>query len=158
MTPGKYVIDSMPLLRYLPESMQPWMKDLGPIRDYESRSNLTNYRQALVDAEKHPERKSVARDFTKTARELVGEISEEQAATSCNEILGVGSETISTSLTVMIQACVAFPEVVKKAHEELDRVVGRNRMPTWEDEPNLPYIRAMIKESLRWRTISPLGR
>ena len=40
----------------------------------------------------------------------------------------------------------SFPEVQKRAHEEIDRVIGRERWPTVEDEPKLPYIRAIIKE------------
>jgi len=43
-----------------------------------------------------------------------------------------------------------------RAHEELDRVVG-NRMPTWDDEPELPYIRAIAKEVLRWRPPGFIG-
>jgi len=39
----------------------------------------------------------------------------------------------------------AYPEIQAKAHEELDRVVGRNRLPTCEDEKNMPYIHAIIK-------------
>ena len=33
----------------------------------------------------------------------------------------------------------------KRAQEELDRVVGRDRLPEPEDEKNLPYVRAIIK-------------
>ena len=40
----------------------------------------------------------------------------------------------------------SFPEVQKRAHEELDRVIGRERWPAVEDESELPYIRAIIKE------------
>ncbi|KIK54002.1 hypothetical protein GYMLUDRAFT_264859 [Collybiopsis luxurians FD-317 M1] len=43
----------------------------------------------------------------------------------------------------------SHPEVVHRAQEELDRVVGRDRLPTAEDEANLPYIRAVIKEVQR---------
>jgi len=39
----------------------------------------------------------------------------------------------------------AYPEIQAKAHEELDRVVGRDRLPTIEDEKNMPYIHAIIK-------------
>ena len=49
------------------------------------------------------------------------------------------------------------PAVIKKAHEELDRVIGSSRTPTFEDEPNLQYIRQIIKETLRWRPINKLG-
>lgn len=50
-----------------------------------------------------------------------------------------------------------FPHVLEGAHEELDRVVGLNRLPTFDDEENLPYIRAMVKETLRWRPVAVLG-
>lgn len=53
----------------------------------------------------------------------------------------------------LILGLVAFPEVVGKAHRELDSVVG-DRLPQFEDIPNLPYIRAMVKEVLRWRSVS----
>ncbi|KIK59012.1 hypothetical protein GYMLUDRAFT_1005514 [Collybiopsis luxurians FD-317 M1] len=43
----------------------------------------------------------------------------------------------------------SHPEVVQCAQQELDRVVGRDRFPTAEDEINLPYIRAVIKEVQR---------
>ena len=54
-------------------------------------------------------------------------------------------------------AMVAYPETQARAHAELDAVVGRARLPTFADYPNLPYIRAMVKEALRWRPVGPLG-
>ena len=41
------------------------------------------------------------------------------------------------------------PEVQLKAREELDRVVGLDRLPSFEDEPDLPYITAVLKEVFR---------
>jgi len=52
---------------------------------------------------------------------------------------------------------MAHPEIQTRAQDELDVVVGRFRTPTFADAPNLPYIQAMVKESLRWRTALPLG-
>jgi cytochrome P450 len=46
----------------------------------------------------------------------------------------------------------SHPEVQRKAHEELDRVVGRDNWPSAEDEHRLPYIRAIIKEILRFHS------
>jgi hypothetical protein len=40
----------------------------------------------------------------------------------------------------------AYPEVQKKAQAELDAVVGRDRLPTIDDEKDLPYCHAIIKE------------
>ena len=45
-------------------------------------------------------------------------------------------------------AMALYPDVQKKAQEELDKVIG-NRLPEFNDRPNLPYINATVKESLR---------
>lgn len=44
---------------------------------------------------------------------------------------------------------ILFPEAQAQGHEEIDRVIGKDRMPTWEDREQLPVIRAMVEESLR---------
>jgi len=53
-------------------------------------------------------------------------------------------------------AMALYPEVQKKAQKELDKVIG-NRLPEFNDRPNLPYINAMMKESLRRQPVVPLG-
>ena len=50
-----------------------------------------------------------------------------------------------------------YPEVQKKAQEELDRVVGRARLPDFDDYDNLIYVRAIMLESLRWMPVVPMG-
>ena len=50
-----------------------------------------------------------------------------------------------------------IPETQARAHAELDAVVGGSRLPTFADLSHLPYIRAMVKEALRWRPIAPSG-
>ena len=49
------------------------------------------------------------------------------------------------------------PHVVKKAQEELDGVVGAQRLPEFTDQVNLPYISAIGKELLRWGCPVPIG-
>ena len=49
-----------------------------------------------------------------------------------------------------------YPEVQKKAQAEIDAVVGPNRLPDFEDRPFLPYINAVVKESMRWHLVVPL--
>ena len=48
------------------------------------------------------------------------------------------------------------PEVAKQAQAELDAVVG-DRIPTMEDRGSLPYIEALLKETLRWEHVVPSG-
>lgn len=50
-----------------------------------------------------------------------------------------------------------YPEAQNKAREEILRVVGEDRLPTFADRDNLPYVGALVKEVLRWNTVGPLG-
>jgi len=52
---------------------------------------------------------------------------------------------------------VLNPDVVKKAQEELDRVVGKEHLPDCSDKENLPYIDALVKELLRWSPPLPVS-
>jgi cytochrome P450 len=52
---------------------------------------------------------------------------------------------------------VAFPDAQRRAQAELDAVVGHARLPTFADAPYLPYMRAIIRETLRWRPVAMLG-
>ncbi|KAF5538608.1 oxidoreductase [Fusarium napiforme] len=62
------------------------------------------------------------------------------------------------SLASFLLACVKFgPQFIPKAQEELDRVVGSDRLPTFEDLPKLEYVRAIASETLRWRPVAVLG-
>ncbi|KAJ3019070.1 hypothetical protein NUW54_g182 [Trametes sanguinea] len=52
---------------------------------------------------------------------------------------------------------IMHPEVQKRAQEELDAVVGSDRLPEHADRPSLPYTDAILKETLRWHNVAPLG-
>ena len=73
-------------------------------------------------------------------------------------MIEAGSETTSTQLNNMLLGILSNPEILPRAHEELDRVVGSERPPNFDDEPNLPYIRAILKEVMRWRPITKFGQ
>ena len=60
-------------------------------------------------------------------------------------------------MSSLFLALILFPEVQKRAQAELDSVISRDRLPTYDDKPRLPYIEAMSKELLRWHMVTPLG-
>ncbi|KAF7553348.1 hypothetical protein G7Z17_g3701 [Cylindrodendrum hubeiense] len=72
-------------------------------------------------------------------------------------LYAAGAETMVTSLTNFILAMVMFPDVQRKAQEEIDRVTGTNRLPEFQDRVNLPYIEGLVKEVHRWSPAIPLG-
>jgi len=56
-----------------------------------------------------------------------------------------------------IMAVCIYPEVQKKAQAEIDAVVGKDRLPSFQDRSSLPYVGAVVKELYRWLPIVPLG-
>lgn len=60
-------------------------------------------------------------------------------------------------MSSLFLALILYPEVQKRAQAELDSVISRDRLPTYDDKPRLPYIEAISKELLRWHMVTPLG-
>ena len=50
-----------------------------------------------------------------------------------------------------------YPEIQKRAQDEIDSIVGQERLPHVKDRDSLPYIEAIIKEILRWAPVVPVG-
>lgn len=50
-----------------------------------------------------------------------------------------------------------YPEVQRRAQQELDAVVGSDRLPTLEDRDQLPYLCALVSEVYRWMPVVPLS-
>lgn len=68
-----------------------------------------------------------------------------------------GSDTTASTLNGFVQAMVLYPSVQKQAQIELDNLCGTERLPTMDDWDSLPYIRACIKETLRWMPTVIIG-
>lgn len=49
------------------------------------------------------------------------------------------------------------PAAQQTAQAEIDRVVGNGRLLTLDDQKHLPYVTAVLKETLRWAPVAPLG-
>lgn len=57
-------------------------------------------------------------------------------------------QTNATLITFML-AIVLHPRVLEKAQEEMDRVVGLDRLPTRDDRDSLPYLECVLQEVYR---------
>lgn len=68
-----------------------------------------------------------------------------------------GSDTSASIITAFVQAMVANRDVQRKAQTEIDSVIGADRSPTWADYASLPYVAQCVKETMRWRPVTPLA-
>lgn len=72
-------------------------------------------------------------------------------------IYAAGQDTVWSTLVVFVLNMLLHPQVQKKAQEEIDSIIGRDHLPTFEDRERLPYLNFVLQETLRWGPVSPLG-
>jgi cytochrome P450 len=54
-------------------------------------------------------------------------------------------------------AALLHPDIQTRAQQQLDAVTRRERLPTFEDRPRLPFVDAICQEVIRWKPIAPIG-
>ena len=75
----------------------------------------------------------------------------------CMDLLIAGTDTSAQTVNWTLLLLANRPEIQDQVHEELDRVIGHDALPTVDDRTRLPYTFACLAESMRYRTIGPLG-
>jgi len=65
------------------------------------------------------------------------------------DLIGGGTETSATAAEWAVAELIQHPEVMHKLQAELTDVIGPERVPQESDLPNLPFLQAVVKESLR---------
>lgn len=75
----------------------------------------------------------------------------------CGTVLEGGSDTSSSIILAFIHAMIKFPDVQKKAQQQIDTIIGEDRSPLWSDYPDLTYVAMIVKETMRWRPVTPLA-
>jgi cytochrome P450 len=141
-------------LAKFPTSIAPWKHGLGAKNGSTRGGNF--YYSLAEEANENPDHPQCY------AKKLFEEqpnyqLRHEEIASLAGNLFGAGSDTSSSTLVTFILACCAFPEALTQAWEELDRVVGPHRSPSMDDEPNLPYTKAFVKEVFRWRSVAIIG-
>ena len=67
-----------------------------------------------------------------------------------------GLQTNAT-LLIFVYLMMNHPEVQHHAQAEIDRVVGQQRLPDFEDRPSLPYVDAVLRETMRLHPVMPIS-
>ncbi|KAG6906805.1 hypothetical protein DXG01_012033 [Tephrocybe rancida] len=68
-----------------------------------------------------------------------------------------GAETTSSTLAFFLLAMVLYPECQSRAQEEIQSVIGNDRLPENSDRDSLPYLECILQETSRWNHAVPLG-
>lgn len=181
--PGLYILEALPWLAHLPSWIYAlpsqlrstskllfryfYLLSLESANAEDEKSSLAS---ASASASTSASRPSFAKTLVKSQREQG--LSDVEVAGLTANLIGGGVDTTSSTMISCILALCAFPDVQAKAHAELDAVIGHSRSPTWEDietslsspsganstmKTKLPYFTALVKETLRWRTVTVLA-
>ncbi|KAJ8463001.1 hypothetical protein ONZ51_g10544 [Trametes cubensis] len=162
-TTGTHPVDIFPFLRHLPG----WVPGAGFQYDFaRCKAAITYVKEAAFALMKAAlDRGEVTSCSLATLLSRIdGRSSDAQIAYQEDVIKNVGliafeagSDTSYSTLVSVFLAMTLYPEVQKKAQEELDAVVGPYRLPGFEDRGALVYINAIVKEAMRWHVVLPLS-
>ncbi|KAI0253744.1 cytochrome P450 [Lactifluus subvellereus] len=160
--PGTVLVNELPFLQYIPEwlswfSYKPLARyghDLGqevvhgPMA-FVKEGMFSGTAQPSLALEKLQETEKLSRPKREKAEQLI--------AKALGSMYAAGTDTTASTLMSFLVAILLRPDVQTMAQEELDTVTGRERLPTFEDRPRLPFVDAVCKEVLRWRPVVPLA-
>ncbi|KAF9894656.1 hypothetical protein FE257_006544 [Aspergillus nanangensis] len=147
---GTWLVDLFPALNHLPRALAPWK-----VKADEHYSRTVGLFKQNTDEALRKSSFNWCKNIT-SLKEAQGLPRDE-----VNFLIGVmaeaGGDTTGVVLDMFTLAALMYPEAIARAQEEIDRVVGTDRLPSFEDVDKLPYVAAMIKESLRWHPAAPFG-
>ncbi|KAF5353962.1 hypothetical protein D9756_007033 [Leucocoprinus leucothites] len=159
--PGRFLVDIFPAMKYIPA----WVPGAGWKRKANYWRQISRkFVNMPWESVKERMKDGTAEPCVTTAliEKLLDENSpnwqdgDSMARNICAMSFAGGADTTVSTVQSYFMAMALYPEVQKKAQEELDRVLG-GRLPEFNDRPNLPYINAMVKESMRWQPVTPVG-
>ncbi|XP_063824528.1 probable cytochrome P450 304a1 [Ostrinia nubilalis] len=81
----------------------------------------------------------------------------DQLALTCADYTLPAASAVEAVLAILVERLLLQPEIQDHIHEEIDRVVGRGRLPNLDDRKDMPYTEACIRETMRLDTLVPLG-
>ncbi|CCM04072.1 uncharacterized protein FIBRA_06231 [Fibroporia radiculosa] len=149
------LIDFFPIIKYVPTWMAKWKRDALEWHKRDTRMFEGFYDG--VRRKKMNDQQSDCFVSTLIENEERNGFTQKENAWLAGILFTAGAETTASAMSYFVLAMTLYPDVMRKAQAELDAVVGRERLPTFADQAQLPYINALCKEVLRWRPVGPLA-
>ncbi|TBU54546.1 cytochrome P450 [Dichomitus squalens] len=149
--PNNHIVDWLPFLANFPG----WLPGMG------FKEKARRYREqywSLAEEGHQMVKDDIAKGLARpslTYKALVegkpGEVPDDVIAFTATQVYTGGADTTVSTLSSFILFMVKHPEVQRKAQEEVDRVIGSDRLSSFADRESLPYVDALTAEVLRLR-------
>ncbi|KAH8810189.1 cytochrome P450 [Flagelloscypha sp. PMI_526] len=144
---GKHPADIFSWMEYLPNFVDPWKPWAAAHFDEHSRFVTRILAEVQTKKAAGQAQESIASNYLESFAEGSNPLDDAWIMAS---IFGGANETTVLTLTWFIKAMIRYPHIQAEAHKHLDGVVGRERTPESTDLVHLPYLHAIVKETLRW--------
>ncbi|KAJ6624204.1 cytochrome P450 [Mycena sp. CBHHK59/15] len=158
--PGVWAVDLVPWLRFIPKWF-PGAKFKRTAAQWKIMLN-TVIETPFQWAETHQESHSLSKPnflssaFADVDGPLTGE-KRDLLLCASGSLFGGGVDTTSATISWFFLAMALHPDIQLHGQQEIDRVVGRQRLPELCDRPSLPYLECILLEVLRWNPAGPLS-
>lgn len=153
---GKYLVNALPILRFVPS----WF----PGAQFKRHANIWSVGfHKMVEEPYAWIKQHLVQVDSNIAPSFVGNLLHEGVETEATikhaaaSMSAAGPDTTGWTMYAFFKAMALFPDVQARARAEIDAVIGTERLPNMMDRAKLPYIEAMVHETIRWHTVSPFG-
>ncbi|KAJ7163786.1 cytochrome P450 [Mycena crocata] len=159
--PGKWLVDSFPLLRFLPE----WFPG-GGFKTKAKEWSRTLYEQSLEPhnwVKEQIRAGSAIPSFTSALLQTsnghsIDAEEEDKILWTSGALYFAGADTSVSVVKSFFFTMMMHPSAQRRAQDEVDHFFSsEHRLPTLHDQAAFPYVRAILKEVLRWAPASPFG-
>ncbi|KAK2485752.1 hypothetical protein H9L39_03732, partial [Fusarium oxysporum f. sp. albedinis] len=178
--PANSIVDLVPFVRYLPDCIvrdwslrfaRQWRWAIKKLHDVPFAAAQAEYNYAtschvtdflLAAQSDHHRNTSLAHHLLREYKDK--EFRGQEQQWSLDDIKGAagavfiaGADTTWATCVIFVLNMVLHPEIQEKAQQELDAVIGTDRLPDFSDRPALVYIEHIVQEIYRWSPLAPLG-
>lgn len=151
---GAHIVDQFPVLNHLPSFLAPWKAKAEKHYTTKYTLRLENFRRGLEESKAW----NISKHLKKSVEKDVIDMPLDELAFELGTMIDAALDGTTDSLLWFVVACITQDRgFVAKAREELDAVVGHDRLPVPNDKSDLPYVTAIVEEVFRWRPVGPEG-
>ncbi|KAF8307880.1 cytochrome P450 [Clavulina sp. PMI_390] len=158
---GKFKVNIFPIMRHIPAwiplPIAEFQRTAAKWKAYMLTAVTTPFERVKSDVAAGKAEPSFAARCLENLPPGHGIEDEENILWAAGSLYVAAARTTSTTMGTLLLAMIFHPEVQAKAHAEIEREVGSERLPHLKDRKNLPYVENIFKEVLRWHPSTPIG-
>ncbi|KAJ3864662.1 cytochrome P450 [Lentinula novae-zelandiae] len=149
--PGAFYVDQLPILKYVPE----WFPGASFKRKAREWSKM---RVEITEPTFNFVKQKIVWNCPISVMDHKHDLAKQEEIIKIASVTTyAGSDTTVSTLGAFILAMLMNPEIQAKAHLEIEQTLGPGNLPSFGDEASLPYITAIIRETMRHNPVAPLA-